>query len=38
VKYVDLTPEKILEIFTQHVLGGKIIEAYALVQGSERLS
>ena len=35
VKYVDLTPEKILTIFSEHVLGGKIVKEYALAIGSE---
>jgi NADP-reducing hydrogenase subunit HndB len=38
VKYVDLTPEKIREILEKHVLGGKIVEEYALAKGSERVS
>jgi NADP-reducing hydrogenase subunit HndB len=38
VKYVDLTPEKILKIFSEHVLEGKIVEEYALAKGSERMS
>jgi NADP-reducing hydrogenase subunit HndB len=38
VKYVDLTPEKIRKIFEDHVLGGKIVEEYALAKGSERVS
>ena len=38
VKYVDLTPEKIRKIFEDHVIGGKIVEEYALAQGSERVS
>ncbi len=36
VKYVDLTEAKIKTIFTEHVVGGKIAEAYALALGSER--
>lgn len=36
VKYVDLTEEKIRKIFTDHVLGGKIVVDYALALGSER--
>jgi NADP-reducing hydrogenase subunit HndB len=36
VKYVDLTDGKIKEIFTEHVLGGKIVQQYALAIGSER--
>ena len=38
VKYVDLTPEKIRKIFEDHVIGGKIVEKYALAKGSERVS
>ena len=38
VKYVELTPEKIREILEQHVLGGKVVEEYALAKGSERVS
>jgi NADP-reducing hydrogenase subunit HndB len=36
VKYVDLDEKKIKEILERHVLGGKIVEAYALGAGSER--
>jgi len=36
VKYVDLTEEKIIEIFNEHVLGGTSVQEYALVMGSER--
>lgn len=35
VKYCDLNEEKIKEIFREHVLGGKIVQAYALAIGSE---
>lgn len=35
VKYVDLDGEKIIRILTEHVLGGKVVEEYALVIGSE---
>ena len=38
VKYVDLTPEKILKILSEHVIGGKIVQEYALAKGSERVS
>jgi len=38
VKYVDLTPEKIRKILEDHVIGGKIVEEYALARGSERVS
>lgn len=37
VKYVDLTPEKILKILSEHVIGGKIVQEYALAKGSERV-
>jgi NADP-reducing hydrogenase subunit HndB len=36
VKYVDLTESRIKSIFTEHILGGKIAEQYALAVGSER--
>jgi NADP-reducing hydrogenase subunit HndB len=35
VKYIDLTPEKMREIFSEHVLGGKVVGKYALAVGSE---
>ncbi len=35
VKYVDLTADKMREIFAEHVLGGKPVEKYALAVGSE---
>jgi len=38
VKYVDLTPEKILRILSEHVLGGEVVEEYALARGSEKVS
>jgi NADP-reducing hydrogenase subunit HndB len=38
VKYVDLNSEKIKKIFDEHVLGGKIVEEYALGYGSEKTS
>ena len=37
VKYVELTPEKTSTIFTEHVLGGRIVTDYALAMGSERV-
>lgn len=37
VKYIDLTPAKIQKIFTQHVLGGKVVTEYALAVGSETM-
>lgn len=36
VKYVDLTDEKIRKILEEHVLGGKIVQDYALAIGSEQ--
>lgn len=38
VKYIDLTPDKILKIFSEHVIEGKIVKEYALAKGSERVS
>ena len=35
VKYVDLDADKMKEIFNDHVLGGKVVEKYALAVGSE---
>ena len=35
VKYVDLDAEKMKEIFSEHVLGGKIVDKYALGVGNE---
>lgn len=37
VKYVDLNPEKAVEILEKHVLGGEIVAEYALAAGSERV-
>jgi NADP-reducing hydrogenase subunit HndB len=36
VKYIELTPEKIKDIFEKHILGGNIVQEYALAVGSER--
>ena len=38
VKYVDLTPDKIRKILSEHLNGGKIVPEYAFVKGSERVS
>lgn len=38
VKYVDLDEEKTHTIFTDHVIGGKIVVEFALGIGSERVS
>jgi NADP-reducing hydrogenase subunit HndB len=35
VKYVDLTPEKIVKVFRQHALGGEIVAECALATGCE---
>ena len=36
VKYVYLTPEKITEIFDQHVMNGQVVEKYVLAMGPEK--
>jgi NADP-reducing hydrogenase subunit HndB len=36
VKYVDLTEGKVKSVLAGHVLGGKIVDEYALAVGSER--
>jgi NADP-reducing hydrogenase subunit HndB len=36
VKYVELNAGKAKKIFIEHVLGGKIVNEYALAAGSER--
>jgi NADP-reducing hydrogenase subunit HndB len=38
IKYVELTPEKAIRILDDHIIGGKIVEEYALAKGSERVS
>lgn len=38
IKYVDLTPEKISKILSEHVIKGNIVKEYALAKGSERVS
>jgi len=35
VKYIDLDEEKTRKILIEHVVGGKIVEEYALAMGSE---
>lgn len=37
VKYVDLDEDKARKVFSDHVLGGKVVEEYALATGSERV-
>ena len=36
VKYGDLTAEKAAKIFEEHLLGGRIVQEYAIGIGSER--
>lgn len=36
VKYVNLTPDKTIKIFEEHILGGQIVQEYAIGVGSER--
>lgn len=38
VKYIDLTEEKLVKIFEEHILGGKVVKEYALALGSERIA
>jgi hypothetical protein len=38
VKYIDLTEEKVGEIYKGHVIDGKIVAEFALAVGSERVS
>ena len=38
VKYVDLDEEKTRTVFTNHIIGGKIVAEFALGIGSERVS
>ena len=38
VKYADLNEEKASKIFSEHVLGGKVVTEFALGVGCERLS
>ena len=35
VKYVDLKPDRMVRIFKDHVMGGKIVTDFALASGSE---
>lgn len=37
IKYVDLTPEKIVDVLNSHALEGTIVEKYALAVGSEQM-
>ena len=35
VKYVNLTPARMVQVFRTHVLGGEVVTAYALAAGCE---
>jgi NADP-reducing hydrogenase subunit HndB len=35
IKYIDLTPDKMVQVFREHVLGGKVVTGFALAAGSE---
>lgn len=35
VKYVNLTPDGMVQVFRTHVLGGEVVTAYALAAGCE---
>lgn len=35
VKYVDMDSLKILKVFDEHVMGGRVVQEYALAMGSE---
>lgn len=37
VKYIQLTPEKAVKILDEHVIGGNVVQEYALASGSERI-
>lgn len=37
VKYVNITPEKAVEILEKHVLGGEMVKEYALAVGDEQI-
>lgn len=36
VKYIELNPEKTRTIFIKHIIGGNLVQEYALAVGSER--
>jgi NADP-reducing hydrogenase subunit HndB len=38
VKYVKLDKDKVDRIFQEHVMGGEVVEDYALAQGSETVA
>ena len=37
VKYVDLTPEKAVKVFAEHVMGGNAVADFALGRGHEQV-
>jgi NADP-reducing hydrogenase subunit HndB len=36
IKYIELTPDKVKTIFEDHIVGGNVVQEYALAVGSER--
>lgn len=38
VKYVDMTPEKAIRVFEDHVMGGNVVQEFVLARGSEKES
>ncbi len=36
IKYIELTPDKVKTIFENHIVGGNVVQEYALAVGSER--
>ncbi len=38
VKYVDMTEEKVSRVFSEHVIGGRVVTEYAIAIGSEQVS
>jgi len=37
VKYADVTPQKIRDIFAKHVIGGKILTEFVFATGHEKM-
>ena len=35
VKYINMDPQKILRVFDEHVMSGRVVQEYALAMGSE---
>lgn len=36
IKYIELTPDKVKDIFEKHIIAGEVVQEYALAVGSER--